>query len=235
MQDRSAIKRDRILKTATALFIEHGCEHTTFAMVAKASGAAIGSITHFFGDKSGLAAAVLEDVARPLVANAEAALHAHPKDVQAAIHALLSACLDWAAGHPEYPRLIAQLEANLWKREARLSQLGRHGVTAALAKWAEPLLARQRIAPLSPAQLYAIVMAPILDTFASVPGQIADENALQWLQTLTEAATAALAGPVRRSKPGQPDRRRMEVEKPAPALKDAAGRQGSFLLPAKEP
>ena len=67
MQDRSVIKRDRILKTATTLFIEHGCEHTTFAMVAKASGAAIGSITHFFGDKSGLAAAVLEDVASPLV------------------------------------------------------------------------------------------------------------------------------------------------------------------------
>ena len=66
MQDRSVAKRDHIMKTAAVLFVEHGFEHTTLAMVAKASGAAIGSITHFFGDKSELAAAVLEDVARPL-------------------------------------------------------------------------------------------------------------------------------------------------------------------------
>jgi AcrR family transcriptional regulator len=50
----SSAKRDRILQTAAALFIEHGFDGTTLAMVAKASGAAVGSITHFFRDKAQL-------------------------------------------------------------------------------------------------------------------------------------------------------------------------------------
>lgn len=234
MQDRSVAKRDHILKTAATLFVEHGFEHTTLAMVAKASGAAIGSITHFFGDKSELAAAVLEDVARPLIAYVDVALHEHPKDARAAIPALLAACSDWAIGYPEHPRLIAQLEASIWKRDAHSSRWCWHGLTAALAKWAAPLVAGRRITALSPAQLYAVILAPTLDALRSDPAEAAAASTPDWLSAFTEAAIAALIGPTRKA---EPDRRSIPVAKTkvaTPVLKVAPHGQGSFLLPEEE-
>lgn len=239
MQDRSVAKRDHIMKTAAVLFVEHGFEHTTLAMVAKASGAAIGSITHFFGDKSELAAAVLEDVARPLIAHVDAALREHPKDVGTAIRALLASCSDWAIGHPEHPRLIAQLEAIIWKRDASSSQWGRHGLTTALEKWAAPLVAKQRIKPLSAAQLYAVIMAPILDALRSDLEEAAGASTLDWLPAFTEAAIVALTGPLRASRSDRYSKPVPKTKKAAPIfdapiLIVAPSPQGNFLPPVEE-
>ena len=203
-------------------------------MVAKASGAAIGSITHYYGGKPELAAAVLKDVARPLIARVDVALREHPKDVRTAIRALLAACSDWAIGYPEHPRLIAQLEASFWKPDAHSSCSCRHGLTAALAKWAAPLVAGQRITAFSPAQLYAVILAPILDALRSDPAEAAGASTPDWLSAFTEAAIAALIGPTRKS---QPDRRLIPVAKTKaaiPVLKVAGYGQGTFLLPEEE-
>jgi AcrR family transcriptional regulator len=88
----SAAQRRRILKVAATLLAERGFDGMTFAKLNKASGAAVGSVIHFFGDKAGLAAAVAEDLACRLAADAKKALHAaHGQDVGAAVGALLSA------------------------------------------------------------------------------------------------------------------------------------------------
>src|SRR5437870_8357416 len=109
MRDSRA-KKARILEAAGGLFVEHGFEATTFLMVSKKSGAAIGSIMHFFGDKAGLAAHVYDEVVSKLAADARAALRGHADDVEAAVRAVISACLDWDKKFPNHRRLIGMLE-----------------------------------------------------------------------------------------------------------------------------
>jgi AcrR family transcriptional regulator len=232
MQNRSIIKHGLILKTATALFIEHGFGHTTLDMVSRSSGAAISSITNFFGEKSQLAAAVLEDVARPLIADVEAASGGHG-GVRSAIHAMLSACSDWAIAHPDHLFLIDRLEASISNRDAKFSQWIRQELTATLAKWAAPLVAMQRIAPLSPVQLHAIILGPILDTLRSGTGQPEGEDAIQWLESLTGAAMAVLVRSGRRAKPNRYTESKGIVKKTTSASAVAPA-QGNLLLPTQE-
>src|ERR1700688_1587073 len=107
---RDPDRRNRILKAAAALFFEHGFDGTTLIEVSKASRAAVGSITHFFGDKSALAAYVHDDLLGDLAADAETALGGHGTDVEAAIRALVAACLGWKEKFPPHRRLIRMLE-----------------------------------------------------------------------------------------------------------------------------
>jgi AcrR family transcriptional regulator len=114
MRDSRA-KKARILEAAAGLFVEHGFEATTFLMVSKNSGAAIGSIMHFFGDKAGLAAHVYDDVVIKLAADARAALGGHGDEVEAAVRAVISACLGWEKKFPNHRRLIGMLEPYMAK------------------------------------------------------------------------------------------------------------------------
>ena len=50
----SAAKRRQILQAAGTLLAEQGFDGMTLTEVSKASGAAVGSIMHFFVDKAGL-------------------------------------------------------------------------------------------------------------------------------------------------------------------------------------
>lgn len=62
VQARGERRVDAILDAAAALIAEVGYEEITLRAVAKRSGAAIGSIYHFFPDKEALVNALLERV-----------------------------------------------------------------------------------------------------------------------------------------------------------------------------
>lgn len=197
MHDSSTVKRDRILQAAAELFIEHGFERTTLAMIATASGAAVGSITHFFDDKAGLATAVHDAVAERFLATAETALRGHKTDVPAAVRALLSACLAWDEASPHHLRLMNKLAACM--REP--AQLPLHGVPHRLAEilaaWARPLIRQDLVAPLSPEQLYAVLLGPVISHMAYASGPPSDdrESAGDWIEILTTVAMAAITPP----------------------------------------
>jgi AcrR family transcriptional regulator len=147
---------------------------------------------HFFGDKAGLAAAVTEDLACRLAADAEKALQAaHGQDVAAAVGALLSAALHWPRRFPGHQRLIGSIAAFTPQPaqagiEQRLERI--------LTDWAEPLIRMGAVAPLSPTQLYAVVLAPAISAAAPAApaGAKGQGPAIEWLQILTAAALAAI-------------------------------------------
>ena len=192
MRDTAA-KRRLILEKARALFLNNGFEGTSFAKLSDVSGAAIGSIVHFFGNKAALAAAVHDEAAAPLVEDAKAALQGHPKEVAAAIRALLSTCYAWPATFANNRRLIDLLEARLGSDDlvqgARLQARLAH----VLFTWAEPLTPRL-LPPLLPIQLYAVVLAPVL--CAATPSIIRSSDSRQkssdWLERLVAAALTAI-------------------------------------------
>ena len=204
MRNSDATKR-RILRAAGALLAEQGLDGLTFAKLRKASGAAVGSITHFFDDKAGLAAAVADDLASRLAADAERVLQAaHGQDVAAAVGALIAAALIWPRKFPGHQRVIGMIAAFT----PQSAQVGiEQRLAPVLANWAKPWIQNGAVAPLSPTQLYAVVLAPAICSAA--PAVDADtksqEPSIDWQHILTAAALAAIA-PDAKSKRGAKDR-----------------------------
>src|ERR1700688_515111 len=192
------------LKAATKLFVKHGFDGTTFARVSQASGAVVGSITHFFGTKAQPAAAVREDVADRLVAGAKTALRGHGTDLEAAIRALLSACVSWDERFPHYRRLISMLEIYALTLDRSRADERQDNLPKVLADWADALARKNVAAPLSPSQLYAVVLAPAMCAATPAVGPASDARAISidWLTVLTSAAFTALA--LSRKKPRRP-------------------------------
>ncbi|MGO8869094.1 MAG: TetR/AcrR family transcriptional regulator [Alphaproteobacteria bacterium] len=192
MRDSPA-KRKRILQAAAALFIKNGRDGTTLVMVGKASRAAVGSITNFFGNKAQLAAAVHDDVADRLVADAKAALRGHGNNVEAAIRALLSACLKWVERFPHHWRLIGMLEAYS-SEQVQIPKRVQDRLAQVLAGWAEPLVPKS-IARLSPSQLYAVILVPSMCAITPAASPASDDykGSIDWLGVLTAAALAAIS------------------------------------------
>jgi AcrR family transcriptional regulator len=62
----AARNRERVLAAARQLFAEHGVEAVTMDQVARAAGVAKGTIFHRFGDRAGLALALLDAHEREL-------------------------------------------------------------------------------------------------------------------------------------------------------------------------
>jgi AcrR family transcriptional regulator len=200
MRDTSA-RRRQIRKAAAALFVEKGFDGTTFIKVSKASRTAVGSITHFFVDKGGLAAAVYDDTMGELAADARAALRGHGADVPAAIHGLLSACLTWDKRFPHHRRLLGMLEQYGSRSQRSRTDEDNDTLPKVLADWAGPLIRDGSVAPFSPSQLYAVVLAPAMCAATAGAGPTADVrgSSINWLDVLTATALAAI--PPRKSQP----------------------------------
>jgi len=215
MRDSRATRK-RILKAAAALFFEHGFDGTTFIKISKASRTAVGSVTHFFVDKSGLAAAVYDDVVGDLVADAKTALRGQGTDVAVAVRALLSACLTWDEKFPHHRRLISMLEAYASAPERTRTDEAPDGLAKVLAEWAEPLARKDLVAPFSPSQLYAVILAPAMCATTPAAGPASDVRAssIDWLAVLTDAAVTAIAPPKKKPRQPAPASRRGEAAEP---------------------
>lgn len=188
MRDPEA-KRRRILRAAETLFCDQGVERTSLRQVGKAAGAAVGSITHFFGKKPQLAAAVLNDVVGRLATDAERALNGQDTTMAADIRSLLSACLKWPQAFPHYRQLISALDAYVTAEGQGPRGSLQDRLATVLAKWAD----RRRpesVIRLSGSQLYAVVLAPAM---------CRTDPDIQWLDVLTAAAVAAIMPPKTRT------------------------------------
>lgn len=215
-------KQAQILSAAARLFAESGFDGTTLAMVGTASGAAVGSIAHYFGDKPGLAAAVYADAAGDLAARIVAALNTHGTDMTAAIRALLRACYGWAVERPYRPRALAVLAGPVHSQRPHWTELLEPRLAAALATWAAPLVAADVMVPRTPAQFYALVVAPALHVIlaATDPLNADDPSTAAWISALTTAALAGLRPP------GPPAH---DLHRPArPATRSPAGARASI-------
>lgn len=98
-------RKNEILDAALACFDEFGVDGTTIDAIRVRSGASTGSVYHHFGNKEGIAAALLE--------SGLAAYHLQQADALAAaanaqdgVKAIVRAYIDWVATNPELARFI---------------------------------------------------------------------------------------------------------------------------------
>jgi AcrR family transcriptional regulator len=99
----AARNRERVLVAARRLFAERGVAGVTMDEIARAAGVGKGTVFHRFGDRAGLALALLDDRERDLQ---EAVLHGHPPLGPGApagerLVAFLDALLDFTVEHAE--------------------------------------------------------------------------------------------------------------------------------------
>jgi AcrR family transcriptional regulator len=187
-------KRAEIVQAAMRVFAVYGYGRATFVLVHGASGKSTGSINNFFSDKVGLAAAVYADAANSLTGDIEVALRRSGTEVEAAIRDVLSACLKWESRAPDAPRALALLNGVISTSERYRELEFSTRVTPLLAEWAKPLIAAGRIAPLSPGQIYSIVLGPVMSAMA-LPRAIRtdpEDGVADWLHTLVGSAVYAL-------------------------------------------
>lgn len=191
-QARSIARKREIVAAARVLLIKHGRERMTLADVAKKSGAATGSIMHFYKTKDGLAAAVAEEVIGAIVADAAAALEGHDLEVEPAVRSLLTACSRWPQRFPHYLRLARYIEADPPEAGEPGAQGLQLRLETVLAVWARPLIAVRRVTPLSSAELYAVLIAPVLCDTAQAVVPALGERDTEWIDILSSAALKAI-------------------------------------------
>jgi AcrR family transcriptional regulator len=150
----AARNRARVLDAARRLFAQHGVERVTMEQVARAAGVGKGTVFHRFGDRAGLARALLDERERELQ---EAILRGPPPlgpgaPVKARLTAFLEALLDLTAEHAD---LLIAADAGPGGRYATGAYAAWHQHVALLAGELRPdvdapLLAHLILAPLAP-------------------------------------------------------------------------------------
>jgi hypothetical protein len=146
-------------------------------------------------------AALAEEMIEAVAAQAQATLQGHDHDVEKAIRSLLTASSEWPQKFSQYRRLTGYLEVGrLLAHGARAEGL-QPRLEKLLAAWARPLVPLGRVAALSSAELYAVILAPaVCDTTCPVslaPGKSGGD----WLEFLSSAAVNAIVPPKKKRKP----------------------------------
>lgn len=149
----AARNRQKVLAAARRLFAERGVANVTMEQVARAAGVGKGTVFHRFGDRAGLALALLDDRERELQ---EAVVHGQPPlgpgaPAQERLRAFLDAILDFTVEHADL--LIA----------ADSGRPGGRYLTGAYAGWHQhTALLLSEIRPGSDAETLAhLVLAPL--------------------------------------------------------------------------
>ena len=201
MQARSSVRKSEILTAARRLLLERGYEGMTVAMVAEKAGASLGSVTHFFKTKEAIAAAVADEVIAAIATGAQAALGAG-RNIEQSVGNLVAAALAWPKKFPGYRELTpyAVRQYKPGKRQGRRGVQAR--LEALLAEWARPMILEGKIAVLSSAELFALVLAPAMcDTSGPVAGSPTD--APGWTEVVSSAALKAIKPDAKARKSGK--------------------------------
>jgi AcrR family transcriptional regulator len=185
-------------KAAEALLIEQGYERMTIKTVAERAGAAVGSITHAYKTKETLAAAVAKDLIEKLVADAEEALKGHDSDVGRAVRSIVGACSRWPEKFRHYRVLVDYVGFGQRVVVGEKPESFQGRVERVLAGWARMLIQQGSIAPLSSAQLYAIMIAPAICEVRFPVTRPAVKSNVDWIEALSSAALTALQPPKRK-------------------------------------
>ena len=171
-----------------------------------------------------MAEAVRDAAMARLVTLVSKALESPGPNVTASLHAAVMGYLHWARDHPADVRVLQELASVRSKRHrpGAVHQL----LLDALARWAAPHIQTRILPPMSPAGLYAIILAPV----ASLALASADSNGegisepvqpMDWPGVLAHGAMEALRFPAEgsHSKPRRPE----ETAKPTKGRRPGQG------------
>jgi hypothetical protein len=116
--------------------------------------------------------------------------------VKAAVRTLIAACLGWDEKFPNHRRLIRVLEFCREQSNRGQAVERQQELQDVLAEWADQLPSKHKVAPLSPGQLYAVMLAPAMSTGTNSSGSGKVTSAsVDWPSVLTKAALSALEVP----------------------------------------
>lgn len=163
------------------------------AGVAKASKVPIGSLTHRFKLKADLAAAVLDRLEGVLAQDATGALSPKSRAVAEDLRALLATGVEWGSRNGRLVSMLEPFASTTWEgRSTRLIDR----LSPVLADWATRC-GPAEVATLSPSQLYAVILAPVLSEakVACEPVEAKSTPRADWLDILARAAMAAIIPP----------------------------------------
>jgi AcrR family transcriptional regulator len=146
----SRSKWARIENAAAALFAERGYEQTDLRAVAKASGAPIGSICHYFDNKGGLATRVYNVAAGRLIASVEEAIRDPRITRDYAMRQLINTCHSWNVGFPTDRKVIAALAPHVVEPVGPSIPSLEIRLGAILAAWGQAARRRPPDAPAEP-------------------------------------------------------------------------------------
>ncbi|MGE0723473.1 MAG: TetR/AcrR family transcriptional regulator [Alphaproteobacteria bacterium] len=119
----SAEKRQSIMAASLRLFIDVGYERTRIGDICEASGFSVGSIYHFFGSKSEIAAELCAFGARDWAAAVAEPMRTAPT-AEAAVQGYVRAFFDWVAVHPDLYNFVNDHRVEAASSAAR-SEIGR--------------------------------------------------------------------------------------------------------------
>jgi AcrR family transcriptional regulator len=186
----AARNRERVLEAARALFAERGVHAVSMAEVAEAAGVAKGTVFHRFGDRAGLALALLDEHERELQ---EQLLRGPPPlgpgaPARERLRAFLAALADLTDEHGD---LLLEVD------HARPAGRYRTGAYRAWAQHTALLLAELR--PDADAELLAdIVLAPLSADLAEHLRRDRERRHADLRGAVIDAAERLTSGPQRR-------------------------------------
>ncbi|HKY90787.1 MAG TPA: TetR/AcrR family transcriptional regulator [Nevskiaceae bacterium] len=98
-------RRAAVLSAALACFNEKGVEATNIGDICARAGASVGSVYHHFGNKEGIAVALLAGGLSDHVDHLERNL-GKARTARQAVHVLVGTLVTWVAANPEWARYI---------------------------------------------------------------------------------------------------------------------------------
>ena len=192
MQARSSIRQSDILIAARRLLLERGFQGMTVAMVAKKAGASLGSVTHFFRTKEGIAAAVADQIIEAIATDAQTALHDGGRNLEQSIRSLIAAALAWPKKFPRYRELVAYAVPQAPSGTRSVPEGMQPRLESLLADWARPRILEGSVVAFSSAELFAIVLGPALCDISEPVVRFPTDGSLDWADFLSWTAIRAI-------------------------------------------
>ena len=115
-------KRDQILETAVALFVEQGVESTPTSQISKEAGVATGTLFHHFPNKDELVKALVMDVKQSILEAIEERLDTN-QELKEQFRAIWLGMLEWAVKNPVQYKFKSQLDNLVQLDEETIQQM----------------------------------------------------------------------------------------------------------------
>jgi AcrR family transcriptional regulator len=187
--------RRRIMDVALACFLADGYEQTTIAAIRKRSGTSNGALFHHFRSKEAIAGALHVQAIASFQQGLWDLVSHKPGSLREAVRAVLEHQLTWTERNADLARFIYARGHLDWDTAAGAELAARNrDLAAAFRTWMAPLVASGEIRPRPMLLTTAIVSGPAHSIAQRWLAGHLDRPLTSFVDDLTEAACAGLAG-----------------------------------------
>lgn len=173
------------------MFAERGYDRTEIKAIARASGAAVGSITHFLGPKPSLAAKVYEAVSADLLVVIQRGFERGGGYLDRAVPNVIADCYKWRVTNPGRAAVIANQRPIVCPPGGKAVPV-EYLLAEALGIFMKDVVDRSQAVAFTPSQYYALILAPVMSAGIHPADPVIHASEL-WMERLGQMALATLA------------------------------------------